>query len=506
MERPQLVLRPSEVAENIFFLEDNSPFSLNDRDYLKPIYDSMDSEIILVFGRQCEKSTFICNMSILHMLANPGFTSLYVAPMRDHMVEFSRAKLDARLRYSPMIFKYFYKDGDTQNVFEKRLTNRSRIILRSALHDATTSRGISADMVACDEMQDMLNEHIPVIHECLSHSKHKIKLYAGTPKISGDALDSTWQRSRQTEWMMICPQGHFNAQGLDIIAEDGPRCMTCKSLIERSSGAWVSLHPERRIAGYRISQLMVPWVKWEEILEKFKTYDHARFLNEVLALPCDELDRPLTEADIKACCDPSLSMRTDTAGRYLTVAGIDWGTGSQSYTVLSILSIINDMPILIYAKRFTGVSADPEVQVREIIEICKRFHVKRIACDWGFGFVQNSQLRKALGEDMIVEVMSSVASGSLLKWDKNSTKLVVHRDYMLSRVFNAILQKQIKFPHWEAMKTFAQDILNISIEIKPNRNIIHYIHPDDRPDDFAHSLMYSFLCSELILGRLLIER
>jgi len=504
--RPSVEITPSELVSRTFYLQDGYKFSFEDRDYLLPIYDGMHKHMILCFGRQTEKSTYLCNRILLHMIANPGFQALYVAPETKHTSEFSRQKLMPRLKYSPIVDQMFFRGTDVDNVNEKELTNGSRIVLRSAYRDPLSCRGISADLVALDECQDMVFEHIPVIHETLSHSPHKIRLYAGTPKTRDDTLDRLWGRSNQTEWMFKCPEGHWARGDFSVIQRDGPRCPTCGREISRTSGEWVQGKQEAPIDGFRISQLLVPWVSWDDILEKLDTYPHEQFANEVLAIPMDSATHPLNVDDIVACCDS----RQPMASRYVpnlgySFAGIDWGTGGTSYTVLVILSIYNDKFVLWFAKRYEGDMSDPEMQIKDISYQCKKFGVQMIGADCGFGFVQNSNLRKEFGRERIMEFYSSHNLGKSIRWDKKADRYTIHRTTMMGRVVNGIKREQFKFPKWEVWRPFAQDLLHVQADFDENKRVMKYTHPENMPDDTFHALMYAMLTSEVFSGQIVIE-
>lgn len=499
-------LTPSDISSKLFYLEDGLKFTFSDRDYLKPVYDGLWDHIILCFGRQTEKSTYICNRILTHMVCIPYFTCIYVTPQKDQCVEFSRQKLDARLLYSPLIERIYSRGGRVDNVFEKQLSNGSRIVLRSSFTDPRAIRGISADLVAIDEVQDIKYDHIPVIHETLSHSDYKMKLYAGTPKTRDDTLDRLWNRSTQTEWMFKCPEKHWCRGNFDVIQRDGMRCPTCGRPVSKTSGEWVSQQPDRNIAGFRISQLLVPWVTWDDIIEKLDTYPHEQFANEVLAIPMDTADHPIRLDDLLVCCDQKQIMaQRRVQGMGYVFAGVDWGTGGNSYTVLTILSIYNDRFVLLYAKKYTGAESDPEIQVNDIARRCKSFGVQLIGADHGFGFVQNSQLRKAFGRDRILEFYSSHNMSKPIKWDRKANRYTMHRTTMMSRVFNGIRREQFKFPKWELFKPFGQDFLNVTAEYDDKKRVLKYSHPEDAPDDSVHSLMYAMLVAEIYSGQMVVE-
>ena len=504
-------LSATELVERCFYLQEDLPFSFSDRDYLLPVYNGMYKEIILCFGRQCEKSTFICNRILMEMISRPFFKCMFVTPEKKHAEEFERDKLSMRLAYSPIMYKTFFPrrgGGDVviNNVFEKRLTNGSRLIFRSSFRDPLSCRGPSMDLVAIDEIQDMNPDFIPIILETLAHSEHKIKLYAGTPKTRDDALDRYWSRSTQTEWMFKCPRGHYNRQDLEIIHNDGPRCIKCGEMINRLEGEWVTGNRNADMAGFRISQLQAPWLSWQEIINKQIDYGHDQFMNEVLAIATEIGDHPLALDDVVACCDPKLVFANSrVSGLGPTFAGVDWSGGSRSFTVLTIVTIYHDRFIVLFAKKFSGMESDPEIQVNEIARICKSFGVSLIMADSGCGWMPNSQLRKAYSSERVLEIMYTTSLSRLFTWNKKTSKYSGHRETLMSRLFNGIKRQQFKFPRWELFRPFAQDLLNVTSEYNEQSRSVRYGHPQDRPDDFCHSLVYAMLAAEVGTGTLVVD-
>jgi hypothetical protein len=440
------------------------------------------------------------------MLATPGFTSLYVTPELKHCTEFSRSKLQARLRYSPIVDQIFFRGTEVDNVFEKQLNNGSRIVLRSVYRDPISVRGISSDLVAIDEVQDMCGDHLPVIHETLSHSEHRIKLYAGTPKTRDDTLDQLWQRSTQTEWFFRCSEGHWAQGTFDVIQRDAMRCPTCGREMNRHAGEWVQAKRDAPLVGYRISQLLVPWVPWADIIDKLDTYGHEQFANEVLAIPMDSATHALSRGDILACCDPKQPMATSrVSGLGLTFAGVDWGSGSRSYTVLVILSVYNDRFVIHTAKRYTGDMADSDLQIKDIAYECKKHGVTVIGVDMGFGFHANSSLRLAFSRDRVLEYYSSHQMSKAIKWEKKANRYTLHRTTCMSRVINGIKRNQFRFPRWELWRPFAQDMLNVQVEYDDKKRVMKYTHREDAPDDAFHATMYAMLSAEIFTGTIVVE-
>lgn len=513
MTSPIIELAPSELIEAAFHVDMDLPFKFEGREYLRPIYDNQDKIMVLYFGRQSEKSTTLANKMLMYSIAYRRFRTLYVSPADTQTKEFSMDKVDPKLRYSPYIMENFW--GETppiDNVYLKEMRNGSRMVFRSAYKNPDRIRGISADMLCVDECQDVNPDFLPVIEECISHSQHRFRLYAGTPDMHMDALDQVWGYSDQTEYVFKCPKGHWNRQDFEIverISKDGVHCKSCGEIIIRASGQWVVTNKEGRYKGYRTSQLMVPWLDGDDIIDKLERYPTKRFLNEVVALPYESSAAPVAERHLKACCDEKVRMIrygvSPSVGSPV-FAGIDWGTGLKSYTMLCFVAHLAGKWTVLRAKRFTGIETDANVQMKLIMEELGRFNPISVACDWGFGFLQNAQVKLKYQHGDVKTVFSSSQS-SPASYDRVSDRFTINRSYMMSRMFNMILQEQIRFPAWEDFATFGKDILTIRAE-DPDESTaatkqLKYVRVG--PDDFFHAMMYALMIGEITTGRLVID-
>ena len=130
------------------------------------------------------------------------------------------------------------------------------------------------------------------------------------------------------------------------IGKYGLVCSKCKRPIDavHPDAQWASMNPVTKAnqhlvtyEGYRIPQLMVPWVEWNDILVNLEKYDTARFYNEVLGLSYDSGTRPLTRAQVKACCKDTIHFNdvVENAEKCSEVfAGIDWGCHDDKTRIL----------------------------------------------------------------------------------------------------------------------------------------------------------------------------
>jgi hypothetical protein len=506
----------SSWIHNLVYL-DGAKFDFTGRGYLRQIYDSGHPHKLLKTGRQVEKSTMLANEFIVNSCIIPYFKTLYVSPSHDQTRQFSNAKLKPWIEESPTIQRYFQTSQVSKQVFEKSFANGSIGFLRSAFLSADRTRGVSADCLNLDEIQDILTANIPVMLETLSHSKYGWKLFSGTPKTLDNPIEFYWQESSQCEWLVPCTRHtptHWNFLDDRCIGLIGPICNKCGQPIDPQQGSWVAFSKNRDIMGYRIAQLMTPWfnnnpTKWKEILWKYEHYARGLFFNEVLGISYDAASKPVTRTELIACCSSKHPFKTspDVYTRSLQVfAGVDWGEGSDgsergmkgrlknaSYTVLTIGAYIDPKHFYVmYMKRYTGEEAMPSNCVKDIIQTCNLFNVSCIGVDWGFGWGTNEQLEQAFGFRKVVKFQYVGMQKERKKFDPIGIKYQLGRTETMSDFFADLKRQLFVFPPWEIMQGFLQDIEHIHSEYG-HAGQLKYDHRPSEPDDAAHSII---LCRE----------
>ena len=515
-----------------------APINLNRRPWLRQIYNTpvsiandgkMRRKMLLIFGRQCEKSTTIGNTLISMSNLVPYLRLLYVTASNLQMREFSDERLRAVISDSPVL-KSLTGEGikgmrETQNVQTKRWMNQSKIVLRSVYRGADRVRGISSDMLAIDELQDILTDSLPVIEEVLFHSELEdgpMSIYAGTPKTLDNPLEYYWSRfSTMNEWMIKCDSCNtWQKIEMENIGDHGLICKKCNTELNPVDGKaqWVcTASTNREWVGFKLPQPIVPYAyrgnkeeferHWENLLGKKKRYSRQRFMNEVMATSYDSGTKPITFEELrKACC--GVNYNADyTQKRYggKAWAGVDWGTGDGSYTVLTIFTYSENGSFeMIYAKKYEGAESEPDFAWRDIVKICKALHVTRIGADWGFGFHTNSCLRRAFGRDRVILYQHAGNQRDKVKWDSAGMKYTTHRTRVLQDVFTMLKNGKNRgmiLPTWDVSESIAQDILCVYSEYSEMRRQIVFNHPKGSPDDFLHAICYSFLVSQIDVKR-----
>jgi hypothetical protein len=530
LQRSVYNVEPSVFVEFAFRIPDKKkklrPFSFEGRPYLRQIYDTPAKNLLLRSSRQSEKSTLLGNRSIAYACLIPSFNVLYVSPANAQTKKFSNDRIREPIETSDVLGSWVSKYDD--NVFFKKFINRSQIDLRYAYHNADRVRGIPADMILIDEIQDVLTDNIPVIEQCASHSPYKLFVYSGTPKTFSNAIEKYWaDQSTQNEWVVPCHRhsymvgghlvkAHWNVLGEQSIGTSGTVCEKCGERIfsDDPESRWVSMNPgivsrlSNPYEGFHVSRLMVPWLDWGELLDNYKTYPPHKFGNEVLGISVDTGSRPLTREDLIQNCwktdlggipitmEPNdlTALRRSFGGTIRPYMGIDWGSSeNKSFTVISLGAVINGFFTIFYLYRCIGRDAEPPEQVRIISELINAWNVDLIGSDYGGGFDRNYDLKKRFGQRVVK--YQYLNPNKKLRWQGELDRFIVNRTEVMSDVFNAIKSRRIfRFPQWEKFETpFGEDMLNIFSEYNEQRYQITYDKPKDVSDDSFHSVLYCML-------------
>lgn len=460
-------------------------------------------------GRQVEKSSSLAAKLVAKSCLVSNSKSLYVSSSDKQTKVFSHVRLD-RVMSSPYVrAKYFDPSQCVDDVYEKQFLNGSTVFLSYASTDADRTRGITADTLFADEIQDMTRDVFPVLEQTQSHAEYPIRIYAGTPKLLSTAMETHWKNSTQCEWLIWCQCGEWVFQDERIIKEDGPHCPKCGGAINPMYGRWEpygSLDSE--FMGFRIPQTMVPWMllphKWKELYRQYKTFTQQAFYNEIMGMAHEKGANPLVEEDLKKCCDAERTMmEIRNPNKYFDAlfAGVDWGAGLGSFTVLTIGGWHAGKVHIEYQKRYAEEKDEPGFQVDDIAKMCQRFGVALVGCDWGGGFAQNKALANQLsGHADVIQLIESGVKKRDISYVQASRLYTFNRSMGLSMVIQAIKNGDYRFPKWEQFKEFAPDFTCIFEDYNRALRMIVYDHPEDMPDDTMHSLMFMTLAMKIGKG------
>lgn len=520
----------SKIVEN-FLTVDGQPFVFAGREYVKGLYDLVKEypsgcrNQIWHTGRQVEKSTTQAAKSISLGIAVPAYKTLYITPRFDQVTVFSQQRFKPMCEDSKKILGRWVKPSECLwQVGAKQFANGSFYNFRSCYLSADNSRGISANHLMIDEIQDILSENIPIVEQCQSHSSAELRFrtYAGTPKTNSNVITRRYQNSCQFEWLCKC-EGcqHWNYLDENVIGPDFFECVRCHKEIFPSKGQWVPARPELldKCWGFRIPQIMVPFKTHKDIKELRDDPQTSRrqFYNECLGLPYDEGELVLTEKDMVEACAAGDGNGMWTAGESYGLArrgipvfaGIDYGTAegnTPSFTVITIgyMNAYEKFQV-IYMEKLLGEKANLAKQPHYLNNLMRSYGVRWVGADWGFGAPINQRLIEEFGwaranANHILMEFQYVKQKNKANWSSKATRYMLDRNQSMNDMIDAIRNKRITFFKYDEMRPYVLDFTTIFIEFDEYHGTMRYDH--QLPDDCFHSVNYAYSAAKQYYGKL----
>ena len=473
--------------------------SFDRRPYLPAIYRSTADNLVLRCSRQTEKSTFLGNTILFEACMNPGIQMLFVSPRFDQAKSFIHVRVIRPLAQSPLVRRRLLgRSGRNPKITHLQFVNGSSLFVRAAYHSGDACRGLSADLLLVDEFQDVAEGDLPVLQETLSHAQRGRTILTGTPKSIDNHLEAVFRRSTANQWVLDCP-GCGQGVILDerSLGPHGVACPGCGAALDPQTGRWQARNPQATGGdGFWICHPMVPWLNYDKILERQQTYDLMRFKNEVLGLSTTAGDAVVTLAELEACCrDYPLAQSLEEVppdARRRLVAGIDWGGGGTSRTVLTLGYMRSDYVFQVLRWERFAATDDPQWVVQTVAEICNRFQVKLVAADSGNGHVVNRMLVDKLAIRGLCAIVYSASDheprrdGVLIKW-------TVNRTASIGVLFSRIKMQKILFPRKEVCGSLLDEFACETAEYDSTMRTIQYVHPESQQDDALHATNYALL-------------
>lgn len=469
------------------------PYSLNSHYPFAPLFRLLiPKNQVWCTGRQVSKSTSLAAHGVVLANSVPFFKTLFVTPLYEQIRRFSNNYVRPFIEQSPL--RHQWNNEDTQNnVLQRSFSNNSMMLFSFALLDADRVRGVSADRVCIDEVQDMDPDHIPVIAETMSYSRWGIQYFTGTPKTLDNPIYGLFKRSSQAEWFIPCHAcGKWNIPSLEYdldamigdynvhISEKYPGtvCAKCRKPINPRQGRWVHRYPERRwqFSGYHVPQMILPLhfadpEKWSTLLMKregFGNMTQAQFYNEVMGESVDAGQKLISETDLRAACmlpwenkkEPEPACTENLMEYRHRIMAIDWGGGGEagvSFTVIAILGFRPNGVIDVLWGRRILLGADHLAEAMECMKWSRHFKVDFVAHDYtGAGTVRETVMVQAgFNLDRVVAVRLVRSAAQDLMVYKEPTPINHRQHYSLDKTRSllytcqAIKLKQVRFFNYD---------------------------------------------------------
>jgi hypothetical protein len=537
----------SQLIESFLYLG-GKPYGYDLVPSWRPVINTEAKETLYIASRQVGKSQNIASiigsdvlLKEFHSKTNykEGLIKsyrdfrriLFVSPSDTQSKLFSSDRLNPMLKDDPedelkrLGYKNYFKEYllDTKlvdKVSEKKFLNDISVFIRSSYLTADRIRGISADRVFYEEMQDLIPENMDVIDKVLARSEYKYRIYAGTPKSTLNPIQKKWELSTQVEWFAECTRCGKNDIYIDarIISKEGPRCPNCKNIFNPSKGRWIMTgSKDAIIKGYRVTQfqfLNCPWVEWSEIWKSFTNSSKGLFLNEDLGLSYDGSSAAISLLTIKQNCAnykfpmEKIDLNDITEGsillkNYQLYVGIDWGSeDGPSSTVVTVGAWFENKFHIIFLRR---IDDNVLSELKRIKEFLTLIGFSMMICDAGYGHYQNMDLKEHFGFDKTFAMQhsdfGSSSSKNIINWNQKiqGGGWVTDRTKIMTAVMKSIERGHIQLPDYNSFMEFQEDLISIRSEHNERTGKLKYIH--SKPDDAFHSILYCYSAALMHTGQ-----
>lgn len=452
-----------------------------------------------------------------------GRDCLYVLPAKTpDASDFSSSRFDAALEASPHLAKLF---TDRQNIGHKR-AGASNLYIRGS-QSRSSLKSVPVSLLILDEVEEMVQENIPLAFERVSGQLEKLIWMISTPSIPNFGISKYFNVSTQEEYFFKCPacSRHIRfvfPDSMVITAENinDPRindtyliCTECKNVLNHETkheylagGYFVPSYSNRESRGFAVSQLYSSTVRPKELALSYlkgltNPADETEFFNSKLGKTHTVEGSKLNDTNIQDVIESRRMSDPVKQGNIVTM-GIDVGkwnywevtewfyepsidpNASSTCRVVRV-GKTKDFKELYKIAQECGVVAgviDAQPERRMSLDLCNAFYGRFKACFYTQG-INGKVIRipKEDGKDFIIQV------------DRTSWL-----DLSLGRFRNGLIRLPIDIPleykeHIKApTRVYGKD---------NNGNPIgSYVTSDQDEDHYAHARNYSEIAFCLAVG------
>ncbi len=502
------------------------PYHLRRHFVMEPLFSlPVPRRILLKCARQVSKSTSLSARGVLHSASFDHLRTLFVTPRYEQIRRLSSNYVRPFIKDS-VLQSLFVNEACTQAVLQRSFSNHATMYFSFAFLDCDRVRGISADSLVLDEVQDIDYDFVPIIQECLSASDIGLTFYSGTPKTLDNGIQQMWEDSSQAEWVTKCDGcGYWNmasvhADLMKMIGKATVVCARCDKPINPAAGHWYHTAGKENpgFHGYHVPQIIMPMhyenpEKWQELLGKRigkGNYSEAKFLNEVLGESADQGVKLVTLTDIKEASTLGPNDFNEAVNRFrlckVRVLAVDWGGGGEDEISHTVASLIGLDPITgkigcYYTERFHSGYSHTE-EARKLLYYFTQAGCNFFAHDYGGsgGVRETLMIQAGLPMDRIVGFMytRAAARDHMIAYKKpaeGEARGYWSLDKARSLVLQAACLKSgaILLPEFESSKDVTRDLLALvedKHDLKTGADVYLIGRSAKMSDDFAHSLNF----------------
>jgi len=461
---------------------------------------------------------------------SPNIRVVHLFPALGQVKKFSQDKLETLIRTAKNDFinsNKLISSNSVDNLTMKQF-NAGTLWIDSLGSDGDRIRGMTADIVFFDEVQDMFGHAIGNATKILTAAKYGpvgqgVQVYFGTPKQKGSYFSTIWDMSDQRYYHLGCincnetypfylpNDDRWKSIWLYENTIQCPLCGTKQKKVEATErGKWVGARglEESEFVGFHVNQLYIPYFTKENIEKLMPENNPAQteriWQNEVVGEFYSGAGSPLTKAEIyNLCRDPDRSFSKKIKPKDKTVyLGVDWGgkdddpnsRGGQSYSCVVVLSATPDGTLLIeHAHKLRKNNFNFKKET--IKEMYRRFGVHRGVSDWFFGQDVVHDLQSIYRE----RFLGAQGSGSLIKpikYREDEFIISYNKDLLIDELFDLFRKGKIRFP-WKSYEYIEWLIdhctsMESKCRISGGQPIKTFVK-GSAPNDGLMALMYAYI-------------
>jgi hypothetical protein len=416
-----------------------------------------------------------------------GISVLYVLPAKTpDASDFSTSRFDPALEASPHLAKLF---TDVKNIGHKRAGSASLFVRGS--RSRAQLKSVPAGIVILDEVDEMVQENIPMIFERMSGQLLKQSLLISTPTIEGHGISVYFKNSTQEHYFFKCPSCGRKTELVYpeclIITADDPTdnrikdshiiCKECKNILNHSAkrdwlsvenSEWVPSYTDKWSEGFHINQLYsMTTTPWEiaQLALKADTSpaDKQEFYNSKMGTTCTVEGAQVTEDEIQKATGSYTKAETGK-GRSIVTMGVDVGTWLHceisdytfsptvarttdiniraKCTVLNMLKVkhFEELDFLLIKYGVTGCVIDANPERRKSLEFARRFPGLVYACFYGNNLQGTKNINKNEAEKTITVDRTSWLDLSLGRFHNHTIRIPIDTTHEYKKQLRALVR------------------------------------------------------------------
>lgn len=318
------------ILANGIVNENGSPVEFKDHSFLiDPYLDNSPRQVI----QKCAQIGWstLAILRSFHLAAFAGANIIHTFPSRNMSKDFVLPKVNPLIDRNPVIKEMMGID----RIELKQV--KDRYVYYRGSYEQTEAISISAHILINDEYDRSNQQVLKTYRSRLDDAKRERpelgwEWQFSNPTIPGYGVDVLWQKSDKKHWFVKCRKCNYEwymsfPENIDFDKKIRV-CSKCRRPLSREDilgGRWVKKYRDKEISGYWISQMFVPWISAEKLIEESEG-DQDIFHNFSLGLPYISKDTSVSRESIIKALNPGHNPRTNVA------IGVDNGI-TKTYVV-----------------------------------------------------------------------------------------------------------------------------------------------------------------------------